>query len=965
MARNALVGIALLSLAGVTAAAPPLQLVPLPPEALILAPEPPDPGNRRTLLEELAQRAGEGPAWREWAAQHGLLVEGDAVLLELRFAAPLTGALEVPLEKLGVRLHGQSVPTLMEAWVPAAAVTKVQEIPGLLAVRPARLARPLGPAWPLAGNVQSEGVTQSGLDPYHALGADGTGTIVAVIDAGFQNWQALQTSGDWPPPSRLRRFQVSGSTVTNCDVGSCPTFEASRHGAATVEIAYDSAPGATFLVYKTQTVGEWYQALLHASDAALNGVGVADVISASLGAPLDGIGDGSSCPPIWPAPCGTIAEAATTARSRGSLVINAAGNARIEHWGGLYAPSSGNANIHTWSGPNTQVNYLGNGSGSAWCIPNGWQLTAELFWDNWTAPVNHDYDLELYKWVSTGGGSWSLRAFSRNSQNGGSGQTPQEYIAWTTSGAASPGCPSNTGVYGYVVRRYSAPTHRNLQFFGPYDVNFRVHARSMGFPADSPAVVAVGALQVANPATQEYYSSEGPQLAPGGGLGAPTHPKIDLMSFARVSTGSYGAGGFAGTSAATPHAAGVAAVLTQLRNEKPVERGSQPQGVQRALELAALDGDNDLGAAGHDTVFGYGRLRLRECSVAAGIQAGWNLIALPCDRRAQNTPAGVFGNSLGTFNTDWALWRYNAATGAYQRIMGANDPLPLGEGYWLYRFTTPGAFNYSGLVADRSEAYPRSVTGAPGLGRPHMVGAPRNFAIPWNQVRFYYGGSEKSFSQAYADGVIRNHMWKWNRTTQQYDVFDGLLGEGVINPGEGFWIRALQDVEVRLPAEVSGGGGAPERRLTVGWQGTVRVAGTAGGQAHIQFGHRLGARDEFDAHDAEQLPSPASASLHLVVPHPEWKEYAGDYLRDIRAPKKKDEWVLRLTTSSAQTVKLTWEMPAWVVADSALVDEATGQVIPLRLHPHGISLDLSAGPRVLRWRLGSDNTSVAPPRRSP
>ncbi len=944
---------------GPVSAALPWATVPMPLEALQAPIEEPERGAPGAALEQLAQLVASGRPWQTWAAAHGLLVEDEAVLVELRFAAAPAGPEEVALGRLGVRRHVQNVPTLLEAWVPVRALASLQALPGLLALRPARLVRP-STAAPLAGNVQSEGVTQSGLDPYHALGADGSGTLVAVIDVGFQNWAALQSSGDWPPPSRLRRFEVSGSTVTDCDVGSCTTFGASPHGAANVEIAYDSAPGATFLVYKTTTIGEWYQALLHASDATANGQGVADVISVSLGAPLDGIGDGSACPPIWPAPCGTIAEAATIARSRGSLVVNAAGNGRIQHWGGLYAPSSGNANIHTWSGSNARVNFIGNGSGGAYCIPNGTLLTAELFWDDWTN-VNHDYDLYLVEYT---GSSWSVRAQSINGQNGSSGQSPQEYIAWTASTNYPAVCGATSGVYGFYVRRWSAATNRNLQFFGPYDMNYRVPARSLGFPADSPAVLAVGALDVGNPSSQEYYSGEGPQLAPGGGLGSPTNPKLDLMSFARVSTISYGPGGFAGTSAATPHAAGVAAVLTQLRNEKPVERGSQPAGLQRALELAALDGDNDLGAAGHDTVYGYGRLRLRECSVAAGIQAGWNLVALPCDRRGQNTPAGVFGASLGTFNTDWAMWRYNAGAAAYERIWSASAPLQLGEGYWLYRFTTPSPSNYTGLVADRSEAYPRAVTGAPGLGRPHMVGAPRTFSIPWNQVRFYYGGSEKSFAQAYADGVIRNLMWTWNRTTQQYEVFDGLLGEGTIAPGQGFWIRALQDVEVRLPAEVSGGGSAPERRLTVGWMGRLHLTGSTA-TAHVQLGHRLGAADGFDPHDAEHLPAPSSPPLRLAFPHPDWKDFAGDYLRDVRAPKKRDEWVMVIQAAAPTKATLTWEVPAWVAADSVLVDEAAGKEIPLHLLPHGYELELAAGSRTLRWRLGRDSVGTAPPRRSP
>ena len=79
-----------------------------------------------------------------------------------------------------------------------------------------------------------------------------------------------------------------------------------------MEIAYDVAPGATFLAYDTETVGDWRNAILDA--AHLNSTGAslgavkANVISASLAAPLDGKGDGTALP-------GSIAEAAGFAKS--------------------------------------------------------------------------------------------------------------------------------------------------------------------------------------------------------------------------------------------------------------------------------------------------------------------------------------------------------------------------------------------------------------------------------------------------------------------------------------------------------------------------------------------------------------------------------------------------------------------------------------------------------------------------
>jgi thermitase len=79
-------------------------------------------------------------------------------------------------------------------------------------------------------------------------------------------------------------------------------------------------------------------------------------------------------------------------------------------------------------------------------------------------------------------------------------------------------------------------------------------------------------------------------------------PGVNILSTVR-------GGGYAqlsGTSMATPHAAGVTAVLWQLFP------GDTAQGIRNRLD-AAVD---DIGAAGRDTSFGFGRVNL--CKAAGG-----------------------------------------------------------------------------------------------------------------------------------------------------------------------------------------------------------------------------------------------------------------------------------------------------------------------------------------------------------
>ena len=108
---------------------------------------------------------------------------------------------------------------------------------------------------------------------------------------------------------------------------------------------------------------------------------------------------------------------------------------------------------------------------------------------------------------------------------------------------------------------------------------------------------------------QESYGSEGPRLAEGGGLptrhNAPlTGPeKPDMASFANVDTESYGAGVFNGTSAATPHVAGMAALI---KDYNPTYTADQ---IEQALISHASDASNDLGTSGYDNQYGWGRAR--------------------------------------------------------------------------------------------------------------------------------------------------------------------------------------------------------------------------------------------------------------------------------------------------------------------------------------------------------------------
>jgi hypothetical protein len=901
-----------------------------------------------TALLEVAEIERLRADWRGAAAQRGLLVDGEMVLVELRLDPEAAEAARWQLERLGARVRHHNVPSLMEAWLPVRRIEEAAGSEDVQLVRPARLVEPA------AGSVTSEGVAALNVGTpavsydYHDLGADGSGVLIASIDAGYLGYAALQASGDWPQPANLRRFEVNGGPVTDCDVVACTDYEADEHGATTMELVFDVAPGADYLTYRTTTVGDWYTALVDAADRG------ADIVTVSLSAPLDNIGDGSVCPPIWPAPCGTIAEAAAYARSQGTLVVNSAGNYRLEHWGGTYVDSGGNLN---WDGAGAVYNIGGPGSGSVYCYPNGYPLGVDLFWDDWTAPVNHDYDLYLYE-LNRRGTAWVQRATSLYDQNGIAGQTPQEAIRYTVSGALNGGgiCGAGRGIFSIRVARFSAATNRNLQAFaGNWGGLWNsIPDRSLGFPADSPDLFAVGAVDVTTPATLEDYSAEGPVLGPGGSQATPSppNPKPDGVSVSGVSSVTYGPSGFGGTSSAAPHTAGIAAILTQLRNEKYATppAATNPDGIHDLLATFALE--DPTFPAVHAPTYGHGLVKLGFCDRSVAVSDGeWIMLGLPCNRRAASTVAEVLGDDLDLVNTYWEVWEQGDTYGSYIQLFEDDLMFP-GEGYWLL-YEGNATADIQGLVADRSEAYPLPLRGESlALGWANFLGHPFEHAVDWPDVTVLYDDAEHSLADAVSDGKIRNFMWG-PYTATGYVENDGLLGEGTLTPFAGFWVKAFEDVELRVPTslavEAPEGPAVPAE--AIGW--TIRLEATSHGvTATARLGQLPEAEQGWDVHDAEHMPSFEAHQLAVVMPHADWGEVAGDFVRDYHGKGRIQSWLFEVRSNLGGKFELGCGGPRSVLGRSVLTDLATGVTLTgAELAKNGYAFEMPAGSRAFEWRV--------------
>ena len=91
-------------------------------------------------------------------------------------------------------------------------------------------------------------------------------------------------------------------------------------------------------------------------------------------------------------------------------------------------------------------NLMGSSPGSCYIFPSGYPLRAGLHWDDWSA-VDQDYDLHLVRRIPSTGNTFTIVASSIDYQNGGSGQTPEEYISYTADGV---------NCYAWVVERWDS-----------------------------------------------------------------------------------------------------------------------------------------------------------------------------------------------------------------------------------------------------------------------------------------------------------------------------------------------------------------------------------------------------------------------------------------------------------------------------------------------------------------------------
>ena len=644
-------------------------------------------GQLQAALQARRNGAGIDDA-RERSGLPARLFDAGNVLVEIGYeptagdAAVTATAVEALVRGLGGATGRTLGLAAVTAWVP---LDKLDALAADSHVASVGFARRVHPA---AATI-SEGVAASNSDHWQTAGPYvGTGVKIASIDT-FDNTgtnapndvtiASLQASGDWPANAHLTKFDFKtyGSGAASCATHAFGC-SGNLHGDATLELVYDYAPGATYLAYDTYTVADWYNAILDAANVGNGTTGTlgtilgapkANIISAALTAENDSIGDGTAI-------SGSIAEAAGFAKANGVVMVVPAGNSNEGHWGGSFVAATttgANAYYLNWNASGTAHTYnLIAGVNN--CVSAGTEIDFSLQWNDWSARTQQ-YQLELVRASAVDGNGDVTAGTVVASATNTPGGKPAAAISYVSkAGDSSPSCSdSHDALFAIRVLQKTQGASSYLRVIdesGNHAINgsgidsleFTTTPGSLAMPADSPNVVSVGAADQADPDNIEFYSSVGPVLGAGGS--APVvyspasndpNPKPDLMQFDDVSTVSYGSVGqesaFYGTSAASAQAAGMFALLMN-RFGVPAT-SADVDSLKNIAHAIASAGSNDLGSAGVDYTYGWGKFKFQYETALAFEQQPSNTAA------AQVITPHV---SVGVLDDEGFLIRYGLLT---------------------------------------------------------------------------------------------------------------------------------------------------------------------------------------------------------------------------------------------------------------------------------------------------------------
>lgn len=744
------------------------------------------------FVESTELRAAGAPVTPAALSRRSSRLAGAIALRSLRFDAGGAVQVEAVIEGEGpptsaLRTLGVTVERrrpefhLAQYRVPPAQLGAVALLEGV------RLLRPPTYGHAAQGTVTSEGVTALRADVARQLhGVTGTGVRVGVISDGIAGLPASQASGDAPPLFASQSFAIEG-------------LEAGAEGLAMIEIVHDLAPEAQISFANGLTLLDFMEAvsyLAERNDIVLDDIAFItllddqqSIVSVNTANALNN--------PDWPirayfAAVGNFADR----HYQGQFVAGPEGTTalRLPFAGAVhtFAPSADTTDaLGRGPLPYNEV-FLGSGEG----------ITVTLLWDDPVNNASNDYDLYLLN------PSNEVVAFGNFNQDGSDGSSPVEQIDFV-----NPGAPS---LFRIVVQNFEnraqprllelvesasgtpvAPTATTI-------FNFNTAASSLRAQSDAGGgVISVGAIDQADPDLDavQRYSSQGPT---NNGVLKPELVAVDGVAI----TGNGGFGTrtpdgairFYGTSAASPHAGAVAALLLSARPSLMDGDGGDPTNERALVRSLLFNSAIDLGPAGPDTTFGYGRIDAANALALRPMQSVALNAAATAVEQHTPTPLTAIVTDINGNPLSGALVRFTEAPvgeGVTQTVDFVTDAT--GQATANFSGDEAGDFILSATVID-IVAGQEAITVLTASVRITVLPRPtsRSLALAraWNNVT--WTGAETPVAEAItAISTSVEAVWAWDAASQSWRSFTPgalpiLNTLTTLEPGQVFWIRLRQ-----------------------------------------------------------------------------------------------------------------------------------------------------------------------------
>ncbi|MGD8348010.1 MAG: PKD domain-containing protein [Gammaproteobacteria bacterium] len=648
------------------------------------------------LLSEYRAHQSQGRGTAFEPSDRFVMFTAGRVLVEARATADGAVLLD-DLNRLGL-LNGTRHEHAVSGMLPVAAIERAAALPSLRSISAA--IAPISNA----GSVTSQGdIALRAVDGRSAYGVDGTGVTIGVLSDSYDTLggaAADVVSGDLPAG-----VQVVGGESPYCGTVVFCIDE----GRAMAQIAYDMAPGADLLFHTGYaTKADYANAILSLAAAGADVI-VDDLVYLNEPMFQDGI----------------VAQAVDTVASSGIAYYSAAGNAGKA---GYEAPFDDSGEIFciefflpigdcdpTYERVGRMHDFdpgPGVDQYMSVTVPIGSVLTVALQWDQpFGGPgAKNDHDVVLLD--QTGGVYFEISA-NDNVVTGEGWEVLQfdnnEFVGYGTS--------FNLIITYDDVDSIDPPaTLMKMIVFGSGNTinEFRTDSSTLFGHANAAGAAAVGAaffaytpaFGIAPPMLEPYSSRGGTPIlfaANGSPLGAPvTRLKPEMTAVDGVNTtfffndtyGNDGIDDFFGTSAAAPHAAGIAALLLQAHP------GATPQQINAALTGSAID--MDLAGFDHDS--GYGLIQA-DAAIAALQAAGGNELPVADFTYSANELGVMFTDASTDPDGSILAWNWNFGDGNSSSLQNPSHAYATGGTYTVTLTVTDndGGFNSSSQPVTVSE----------------------------------------------------------------------------------------------------------------------------------------------------------------------------------------------------------------------------------------------------------------------